>query len=345
MFSPSLREQIKCRWREFLREPSAFFWVIFMPLLWMVILGFSFSEERPEVFGVGWQVEGGDYQDLTARLEEHSQIDLHTPSTESWDILLKRGEVQIIVINDGSGFAYRFDPSNPTAVNAKEKVDDLIQRWAGRTDPITTESQAIVTKGSRYVDFLIPGLLGLSVMTSSLFGVAMTLVSNRRENLLKRYMVTPMKAYEYIVSHIFGRFFVLVTEFATVMIGGFLLFDFAVEGTLVDFLVITMLGAAAFTSIAMLCGGRTRSIPTVSGLTNLITMPMMMLSGVFFSTSNFPDWMQAFIRFLPLTALVDGLRKVALEGQSLWQLQFELGALLIYSVLASALATKLFKWY
>ncbi len=345
MFSPSLREQIKCRWREFLREPSAFFWVIFMPLLWMVILGFSFSQSKPEVYGVALLDDSNQYQEWEQFLSENPQVDLRRGSTDLFDRLIKRGEIQLIVIPHDSGFIFRFDPSNPVAVRAKEKVNDMIQKWGGRTDPVSYTTQKIAAKGSRYVDFLIPGLLGLSVMTSSLFGVAMTLVSNRRENLLKRYKVTPMKSYEYIVSHIFGRYFVLATEFAAVMLGGYLLFDFEILGRFIDYLVLTMFGAAAFTAIAMVCGSRSRSIPAVSGITNIISMPMMMLSGVFFSINNFPDWMQHAVRYLPLTALIDGLRKIALEGQGLLQLQFEIAVLLLYAVVGSAIATKIFKWY
>ena len=346
MLSVSLREQIKCRWREFLREPSAFFWVVFMPLLWMVILGFSFSNSSSESYGVGW-ADSYKNTDFQTALKEHDQIKLTSGNLEELRTAIKRGKIQLVITagTTGDELSYLLDPTNPSAQRAKEKVDDILQRTAGRSDLFASKVEAIEAKGTRYIDFLIPGLLGLSIMTSSLFGVAMTIVSNRRENLLKRYIATPMKPYEYIVSHIFGRFFVLAAEFFSVMLAGYLLFDFVVEGSFLSYTVIAMMGAAAFTAIAMVCGSRTKSIPTVSGMTNLISMPMMMLSGIFFSTQNFPEWLQSVVKFFPLTAIVDALRKISLEGQSFDQLGFELSILMIYTIVGVVASKVLFRWY
>ena len=146
-------------------------------------------------------------------------------------------------------------------------------------------------------------------MTSSLFGVGMTIVSNRKENLLKRYLATPMKPYEYILSHIVGRYITLAAEFLAVMFTGYLVFSFNVAGNWLSFTFVAMLGAGAFTAIALLCASRTRSIPVVAGITNLITLSSMMLSGVFFSVNNLPTWLEGFSRILPLTALNNGSKK------------------------------------
>lgn len=350
MLSTSLKEQIKCRWREFRREPSAFFWVVFMPILWMVVLGFALSDPKPEVYGVGWlDSEKISQQDLAENvrnsLDQSPQVKLKVSTKEQLQPLLSRGDIVIIASWEKNGLKLLLDPRNPEAKRAESFVNDLAQRAIGRIDPLPVQSESITSRGSRYVDFLVPGLLGLSIMTSSLFGVGMTIVSNRKENLLKRYLATPMRPYEYIVSHLVGRFNILAAEFTAVMLAAFLIFQFEVLGNWISYLALAILGACAFTGIALLCASRTKSIPMISGLTNLISLPMIMLSGVFFSKNNFPDWLRAVTDFLPLTALNDGLRKIALEGQSLSQMGFEIAVLVGFTLITGALSIKLFRWY
>ncbi len=345
----SLKEQVKCRWREFRREPSAFFWVIFMPILWMLALGFAFSKPRPESYGIGW-VTAPSAGEFSARVEEKlgtdPQIKLRRGSAEDLGVKMKRGEISLIVrAQDAGSFVYQLDSSNPEALRARGYVDDIVQAVGGRQDPVRAETEAVLAEGGRYVDFLIPGLLGLSIMSSSLFGVGMTLVSNRKENLLKRYIATPMPTHDFILSHICGRLMILVAEFTAVMAAGFLIFRFQVYGSWLSYGLFAVLGAGAFTGIALLCASRTRSIAMISGLTNLISLPMMMLSGVFFSKNNFPEWLIKVTNFLPLTALNDGLRKIALEGLPLSALGFEAAVLGFYLVVGSLAAQRLFKWY
>lgn len=347
MLSPSLRQQIKCRWIEFRREPSAFFWVMFMPIMWMVALGFAFSDPQPESYGVGWTQESSQAMPdhLRKSIEESSRLRLRTGTDQQLVNFIKRGDISLVLRWQGQQLDYQFDTTNPEAMRARILVNNLVQEAAGREDLIPTKDQQIRAEGGRYIDFLIPGLLGLSIMTSSLFGVGMTIVSNRKENLLKRYIATPMRPYEYIVSHICGRYMVLAFEFTAVMLSGLLIFDFTVFGNFVSFLFIAILGAGAFTAIALLCASRTRSIPTIGAMVNLITLPMMMLSGVFFSKNNFPESLQGVLDFLPLTALNDALRKVALEGQTLSQVSFELLVLAGYLVFGTLITNRIFKWY
>lgn len=349
MLNRSMVEQIKCRWREFRREPSAFYWVVFMPVIWMLALGFAFSKPHPETYGVGWQAPAAKSawsDSLREVLIKDSQIKVREGTNEELHTKMMRGEIALIVTsNQDKSASYTLDNHNPEAVRAQKHVDDLIQRSAGRKDLVTNDVDTIAVEGGRYVDFLIPGLLGLSIMTSSLFGVGMTIVSNRKENLLKRYLATPMRAYEYIVSHVLGRMMVLTAEFVAVMLTGFIIFHFKVYGNFLSFVFFSVLGAAAFTSLALLCASRTRSIPMISGLTNIISLPMMMLSGVFFSKNNFPDWLITATGFLPLTVLNDGLRRIAIEGQPLHTLGFEIAVLSFYLIIPAIVTQKIFKWY
>lgn len=346
--SQSFKEQVKCRWREFRREPSAFFWVIFMPILWMIALGFAFSDPKPEVYSIGWYSSADNQEEhkkVLGLIENDPQLKVNTGSKEKLNPLLKMGEISLVFSIEDDVLQFKLDPINPVATRAKAYVDRILQAGYGRENVLTVTTEVIKAKGSRYVDFLIPGLLGLSIMSTSLFGVGMTIVSNRKENLLKRYVASPMPPYEYVVSHIVGRVITLATEFAAIFIAGWIIFDFHVYGNFISYCLFAILGAAAFTGIGILCGSRTRSIPFISGITNLIMIPMTMVCGVFFSYAAFPEWMKAWIKFLPLTALNDGLRKIALEGQSIFQLQFEISVLVVFTVVTAIAATKAFKWY
>lgn len=346
----SLGELIKGRWREFIREPSAAFFVILMPIVFMTILGFSLGGDREEVYGVGWatdapKAEGEDAQHLLKGLQHDRSLKLRIGTTEELMVDMQRGDVVVIVQALGKSVQLFFDPANREARHAQLQVNDTIQRAAGRTDPMLVLSEKTRMPGTRYVDFLVPGLLAMSIMSTSLFGTGMIIVSNRRENLLKRYLATPMRPYEYILSHVIGRGFMLIVEAGALLGAAAVMFRFAVAGRALDFTVLAALGAAAFTALGVLLGSRTANVATMNGMTNLLTLPMLLVSGVWFSRTNFPDWLSEAVRWLPLTALVDGLRRIALEGAGLASLGFELGVLGVFFVVCTAAATALFKWY
>jgi len=338
------------RWREFRREPSAFFFVIFMPILWMAILGAAFSGKGTMKVQVGWinsqpsTLPAFEF-DIPESLEANPNIILHRG--ESSEIKLKqlRGEIAAVITVDSSGPVVSFDAASQEGSNASAIINRTLQEAAGRVDPLFINTEKIEIPGTRYIDFLIPGLLALSIMTSSLFGTGMLIVSNRRENLLKRYLATPMKPHEYLISHIFGRIFIFVVEVVAILIAGYLMFGFKTVGSYLSFLGFAFLGTAAFTSIAILCAARTANPATMNGMTNVISLPMMLVAGVWFSRANFPDWLGQIVQYLPLTALVDGLRRIALEGANISSLMFESVILLTYTVISTAAATKLFKWY
>jgi ABC-type multidrug transport system permease subunit len=350
MISKSLKEMIKGRWREFKREPSAMFFVVLMPLLWMVVLGLAFSGDNKDKFGVGMlDTEMASPKNIYIRdlLTKDETIRLRVGSEVEQDRWLKRGEIVLVVKPDMDQMKvlYQFDPTNPQSTRARQVVNDHIQSNFGRTDPIEWTNKPLVLRGSRYIDFLVPGLLAMSILTSSLFGTGMTIVVNRRENLLKRYRTTPMSPYEYIVSHIIARYFILTVEFATVMISAALLFGFRVEGSWFDYTVFAGLGAAAATAIGIFLGARTANSAAYNGMTNLITWPMTMFSGIWFSRSGFPDWLADIVKYLPLTAMVDGFRKISLEGQGLTELIPEISILSVYLVCFTVAAKVRFRWY
>lgn len=354
MISKSLKEMIKGRWREFRREPSAMFFVVFMPVVWMILLGVAFSDRSQEKYLIGLSSEDAErFPGLSLQVQEALNQSAATRLEESPEALLLpkvlRGEILVRLIPekqaDQTVLGFHFDPANPEAQRARRLVNDLIQTHLGRRDPLPVISRPVRVVGSRYIDFLIPGLLALSLFTSSLFGTGMTIVANRRENLLKRYCATPMSPWEYIVSHIIGRLFIFLVEFSVIMFAGWLLFGFQVQGHWWAMVSVAVLATACFTSIGILCGSRTASTATYNGINNLLTLPMMMLAGVWFARTGFPDWLFAISDYFPLTAATDALRKIALEGAGLIAVGWEISVLLIYTLVCTVLAKMSFRWY
>jgi ABC-type multidrug transport system permease subunit len=321
-----------------------------MPILWMVILGAAFSGKNAVKVHVGW-IDGqpetvANFQfNIPESLSVNSAIDLQRGREEEIKLKHLRGEISAIVLADDAGLKVSFDPASQEGISASAVVNRTLQEAAGRTDPLSIGTATTTIPGTRYIDFLIPGLLALSIMTSSLFGTGMLIVSNRRENLLKRYLATPMKPYEYLLSHIFGRTFIFIVEISAILLAGFLIFGFKSLGSYVSLITFAFLGTAAFTSLAILCASRTANPAAMNGMTNVISLPMMLVAGVWFSRSNFPDWLEQIVQYLPLTALVDGIRRITLEGASFSSLIFESLVLFAYTLLSIIAATKLFKWY
>lgn len=356
----SLAELVKGRWREFIREPSAAFFVVLMPIVFMTILGFALDGDRADLYSIGWvsdstqQANSASQRHLSA-LRSDPSFKVKTGTQQDLEVELRRGTILLIAKSvsnlpasgqlDSASLQLQFDPANRAARQAKDRTIDTLQRAAGRQDPLQISSIMTEAKGSRYVDFLVPGLLAMSIMSTSLFGTGMLIVANRRENLLKRYLATPMLPFQYILSHIIGRGFMLSVEVLTLMLAARIIFSFVLIGSWFDFAVFAILGAAAFTSLALLMASRTANAATFNGMTNLITLPMLLVSGVWFSRHNFPEWLAETVRWLPLTALVEGLRRIALEGVGLSSLGFEMSVLAGLLVICASSTVKLFKWY
>lgn len=338
----SLWEMTKGRWREFRREPSAFFFVIAMPLIWMLILGHAFNPSIQEHYRVGFLEHGGNELEdrLKTLLAKNPKIEVLSKPEE-----LKKGNIPLFVEVQNGALLYHLNVNHRDGESTRRWLNDLIQTEMGRKDPIPNEILKANVGEERYVDFLIPGLLALSIFTTSLFGTGMTIVANRRENLLKRYAATPMSTMGFIVSHIFGRFFIFAIEFCTIALGAYVFFKFNVEGSWLDYLLVGILGVASFTALSTLFSSRTKNTALYNGMVNLVTLSMMFPAGIWFPRTYLPEWMFKLSEYLPLTALVEALRAVALDGQKLTNLGFYVSILLAYTAASALLARKLFRWY
>ena len=340
--SHPLIELTLARFREFLREPEAVFWVFAFPVIMTCALGVAFRSRGTEPVIVG--VVAGDGEAAIRRgLETAGGFTIRPIAPDDVERAIRDGRAPVVVV-PGTPPAYRYDEARAESQVARLAVDAALQRAAGRTDAFAPREQPIELIGSRYIDWLVPGLLGMNIMGTGLWGVGFAIVQARTRKLLKRLVATPMSRAEYLASHVLSRLLFLALE--TVVIVGFAwgAFGVAVRGHLAELVVLALLGALSFGGLGLLVASRARTIEGVSGLMNLVMMPMWVLSGVFFASSNFPDVMQPFIQALPLTALNDALRGVMNEGASLAGLRGEVAILLAWGMFPFALALKLFRW-
>jgi ABC-2 type transport system permease protein len=329
------------RLREFLREPEAVFWVFAFPLLMAFALGIAFREERAQEVVIG--VVRGEGSTIGQQLKGAEGVRVRPLEPDEADGALRRGQVAVVLI-PGPPLVYRFDPARPESRTARLVVDDVLQRKAGRTEPITTRDDNVVAPGSRYIDWLIPGLLAMNIMGTSLWSIGFSVVVARSRKLLKRLMATPMPRAQYLASHLLSRLVFLALEAAVLLAFAYFVFGVAPAGSIGLVAGLILLGALAFSGLGLLISTRATTIEGVSGLMNVVMMPMWLLSGVFFASTNFPDVAQPFIRLLPLTALVDALRGVFLDGYGPAAIGREIATLTIYTVATFGLSVKLFRW-
>jgi ABC-type multidrug transport system permease subunit len=337
------------RMRELQREPEVIFWVFVFPLLLAFGLGIAFRQKPADKSLVVVVAETGS--DRAMQLIQASpaakagsiQADLR-----AHDEALNRfrlGKYALVVIPDANGgLQYLYDPARPESVLARSEVDNAIQAAAGRKDPVSTAVTISSEPGSRYIDFLIPGLLGMNLMNSGMWGIGFALVEMRQRKLLKRYVATPMRRTDFLLALTSSRLVLMLIEVCLLLGFGVLVFHMRVLGSLFSILLMGTLGALSFAGIGLLTASRAQKIESVSGLINLVMMPMWVFSGVFFSYERFPAVVQPFIKALPLTALNDALRALILEGAPLASQGTRFLVLAVWGGLSFLLALRWFRW-
>jgi ABC-2 type transport system permease protein len=336
----SLVQLILVRIREFTREPEAVFWAVFFPILLAAGLGVAFRDRPPDALAVATSTPA-----IAQALRQEEGLAVVELAEADAREALRIGRVVLLVEGGSSGpITYRYDDLNPEARTARLLVDRAIQRAAGRTDPAPFQDALTREPGSRYIDFVVPGLVGLGIMSNTVWGLGFSIVDSRRRKLIKRLLATPMSRTYYLLSHLVWRQMVLWVEVAIPIGFGALAFDVPVRGRLLDLAVICVLASLSFSAMGLLVASRAKTIEAVSGLMNLVQVPMWILSGVFFSAERFPGAVQPLIQLLPLTALIDALRANMLQGASLVAVAPELGILAAWLVVCFVLALKMFRW-
>jgi ABC-2 type transport system permease protein len=254
------------------------------------------------------------------------------------------GTINLLAIDTPQGVTYKYDPTNPDARNARMLAERAIQTAAGRKDAVASQNEFIHETGARYIDFVIPGLLGMNLMGSAIWGMGFSIVESRQKKLLKRLVASPMPRWQYMASFILSRLVMLVIEVAVFVGFARLAFGVPLRGSLVDLSIICLITSLAFSALGLLIASRARTMEAASGLMNLVMLPMWILSGVFFSATRFPAIIQPFVRALPLTAAIDALRSNMLQGIGLDHLMMPIAILLAWLVIPFAVTMKIFRW-
>ena len=330
------------RMREFYREPEAVFWVFGFPIVLAFALGLAFRNTGPGKLQVGVVAGTGDSA-VAAALAASPRLVPAVLDTATARLRLKTGRVALLVV-PGDPVVYRYDSTRTESRLARLEVDDALQRARGRKDLIVVRDDRAVAPGSRYIDFLIPGLLGMNLLGSGIWGVGFSVVQARQRKLLKRYLATPMRRSHYLLSFILSRLVFLIVEVVALVGFGWLLFGVAVRGSFASLAGLTVLGSFAFAGLGLLVASRAKTIEGVSGLMNLVMLPMWILSGTFFSYSRFPNAMIPFVKALPLTALNDSLRAVMIDGASVMTLGTPIAIVVAWGAVSFVIALKIFRW-
>jgi ABC-type multidrug transport system permease subunit len=337
-----LIELALARLREFAREPEAIFWAFIFPILMSVTLAIAFpgSGSKPAIVGI----EPGDGANGIREALGHAPgVTVREMAPGSEARALREGEVHLLVVPTDPP-TYRFDPARDESRVARLLVDDALKHAAGRTDPWTAREDPMQVPGSRYVDWLIPGIVGLNIMGTSMWGIGFSIVQARMRKLLKRLVASPMRKREYLLAQIGGRLVLLAPEAGVPLVFGVFILGLPIRGSLLTVSIVCLIGALAFGGIGLLTASRARTFEAISGLMNLAMVPMWVLSGVFFSSSNFPQAVQPLIQALPLTALIDALRGVVLDGVGLAGVARELAILGAWGLGGFAIALRIFRW-
>jgi ABC-2 type transport system permease protein len=341
------RYLLTARLLELKREPEVIFWVFGFPLLLALGLGIAFRNKPADITPVAI-VAGPGADNAVSLLQKSprgSSIRAAVVSEPEALLGFRLGKYDLVIVPDGKGgFQYRYDPARPESVLSRSEVDDALQIAAGRLDPLATSAVASTEPGSRYIDFLIPGLLGMNLMNSGMWGIGFALVDMRQRKLLKRFVGTPMRRSDFLLALTASRLVLMLVEIVLLLGLGVLVFHMQVLGSLFTILLLNTIGAVSFAGLGLLTASRAQKIESVSGLMNLVMMPMWIFSGVFFSSERFPAMLQPLIKLLPLTALNDALRATILQGASLEAQSGRILVLLAWGGVSFVLALRWFRW-
>jgi ABC-2 type transport system permease protein len=341
------RHLLMARMLELKREPEVVFWVFVFPLLLALGLGIAFRNKPGDAVSVAIIAGAGspETQAMLAHTPQHERFKPQVLSAEEARQGFRVGKFDLVIEPDGKGgLQYRYDPARPESVLAKAEVDDALQAAAGRKDAVATSAVTSSEPGSRYIDFLIPGLLGMNLMNSGMWGIGFALVDMRQRKLLKRFVGTPMRRGDFLLALASSRLILMIIEVGLLLVFGVLFFHMRVLGSVAAIALIAGIGSLTFGGVGLLTASRAQKIESVSGLINLVMMPMWIFSGVFFSYERFPSVIHPLIKALPLTALNDALRASILEGTPLLQQWPRLLVMVLWGGISFVLALKWFRW-
>lgn len=335
----SLYQLTITRFKLFLREPEALFWVFVFPILLAVGLGIAFRNRPPDILQVG-----ATTAQLTLALNSDKGLSAVVVDPAEGTHDLATGRIVLLAIQTPTGVVYKYDDTNPDARSARLLVDRAIQKAAGQKEAVTSSNDLIHETGARYIDFVVPGLLGMNLMGSAIWGLGFSIVEARQKKLLKRFVASPMPRWQYLMSFLLSRLALLVIEVLAFLGFARVVFGVPFRGSLVELGFLCVLTSFSFSALGLLVASRAKTMEAASGLMNLVMMPMWILSGVFFSATRFPALLQPFVRALPLTAAIDALRGNMLQGTSPPHLIAPVTILIVWLLVCFTVSLRIFRW-
>jgi ABC-type multidrug transport system permease subunit len=321
------------------REPEAIFWIFVFPILLAAGLGIAFRNRPADVLPVG-----ATTVQLTQALAVDKGLTAATMDEAAGTHALATGNILLLAIQRPDGVAYKYDDTNPDARTARMVADRDIQIAAGRREAVHAANELVHETGARYIDFVVPGLLGMNLMGSAMWGLGFSIVEARQKKLLKRLVASPMKRWQYLASFLLSRMVMLSIEVIFFLGFSKLVFGVPFRGSLAELGLLCVIVSLSFCGLGLLVASRAKTMEAASGLMNLVMLPMWIFSGIFFSASRFPALIQPLVRALPLTAGIDAIRGNMLQGLSLGQLAAPLGILLAWFMIPFAVSLRIFRW-
>lgn len=362
--------------RELLREPGVLFWGILFPILISLGLGIAFTKKADVVRKVAVIVtaEATSKPDSSSNLflflekncEKNSSADKDSYKWKlilkddklgnsifyfygmDWDksmMMLKRGTVNVVLLDNNHSTEYHFDPLNSDAQLSYLKLNSLIGTGKVVAAENNQEIKPLTVTGTRYIDFLVPGLISMGVMMSCMWGISYGIIEKRSKKLLRRLVATPMKKSHFLIAMIVVRIAMNFIESSVLILFALFVFKMQIQGDITSLIAIFLAGNIAFAGIAVFFSSHTSNTEVGNGLINAVVMPMMVLSGIFFSYHNFPDWSIPVIQKLPLTMLADGVRSIVNEGAGYAQVGLPILILIATGVIFFSAGLKIFKWH
>jgi len=334
-----------CRLRMFYRQPEAVFWTYGFPLIMLTALGLAFREQSKETILV--DIIGPQAAAFEAQLGKNTRFKIKRPAADEWRKRLQSGKTSLVIETGESPTApprFWTEPHRAESLFAREAVENALLRETTAADAPQYAESHLEEVGSRYIDFLVPGMIGMNLMGGGMWGIGFVLVDMRVRKLLKRFLATPMRRSDFMLSMMLVRLLFGVFDMVFLVVFGYLAFGVVCRGSFAALAAVMLIGGTSFTGIGLLVASRAQTIESISGMMNLIMMPMWICSGVFFSAERFPEVSQPIIQALPLTCLVNALRGIMLDGDSLTMQWQPLLILVVWGTVSFAISLRIFRW-
>jgi len=335
----SLHQLTAMRIRLFVRNREAVFWIMIFPILLAFGLGMAFRNLPADTFRVA-----ATTPHLTQALDSQKPFFATTLDEITGIRALETGKILLLAVQKPEGVVYRYDNTNPDARTARLLVDRAVQAAAGRRDPVPSSDQLIHESGSRYIDFVVPGVLGMNLLGSAIWWLCSAIVEARQKQLLKRLVGSPMPRWQYLAAFPISSVLLFVVEIAVFLGFARLFLGVPFRGSLWQLALLCFASAVSFSGIGLLISSRVRTMEAATGWLNLTTLPMWIFSGVFFSSNRFPSVIQPFVHVLPLTAAIDSFRANMLQGIGISHLAGSLTVLFAWFIIPFLISVRIFRW-